>query len=211
MTYSLGDLIRLGGPIMWPILGCSVLAVAIIVERFLTLSRTRTQTARFLEDVAGAVKRNKVAEALALCERARGPVAAMVRNGLMKYGRPREEIRQAIEDAGRRETPNLERNLAALATIAQVAPLFGLLGTTIGLIRCFQILQAKTAAVQPVGLTDLGEGIWQALLTTAAGLAVAIPAFIAYNYFARRVQRTVSDMELASTELLGLLAGESSP
>lgn len=208
MTYSLADLVRLGGPIMWPLIACSALAAAIIVERFLALGRLQGRATRFLDEVTAAVKRNKVAEALDLCTRTPGPMAAMVRVGLMKYGRPREDIRQAIEDAGRRQVPHLERNLAALATIAHVAPLFGLLGTTVGLIRCFQILQAKTAALQPVGLTDLAEGIWPALLTTAGGLTIAIPALVAYNYFARRIQRLLIEMEAASGEVLNLLAGE---
>lgn len=208
MSYSIGELIRMGGPIMWPLIACSVLAAAIIVERFVALNRLQGTSTRFLDEVTSAVKRNKVAEALALCERTPGPMAAMVRLGLMKYGRPREEIRLAIEDAGRRHLPYLEQRLAALATIAHVAPLFGLLGTTLGLIRCFQILQAKTAALQPIGVADLAEGLWPALLTTAVGLIIAIPALVAYNYFSRRVQHTLTEMELASAEVLNLLAGE---
>lgn len=211
MTYSLGDLLVLGGPMMWPLLLCSVLAAAIIGDRCLSLARTQQHTRQLLSEVEGAVKRRKMGEALALCERARGPIAQIVRVALTKHGQPRDQIRQAIEDAGRREIPWLERHLAALGTIANVAPLLGLLGTTLGLVRCFHVMQVKAAALQPVGPADLAQGLWQALLTTSAGLAIAIPAIVTYNYFARRVQRTVWEMERAATDLLRLLGGEETP
>ncbi len=208
MTYSLLELMRLGGVMMWPLLLCSALAMAIIVERFLVLGRTRTRTTQFLDEVIAAVKRRKIAEALALCEHSKDPVAQMVRAGLQHHGQPREAIRQAVHDAGQRAVPQLERNLVALGTLAQVAPLFGLLGTALGLIRCFAVIQTKAAALQPVGPVDLAQGIWQALLTTTVGLAIAIPAIVAYNYFTRRVQRVVWDLEIATAELLDLLSGD---
>jgi len=210
VTYSLAELVMLGGPVMWPLLLCSALAVAIMVERFIVLRRTHAGAQRFLDEVTGAVRRNKIAEALAFCEQAHGPIAQMVRAGLLRHGRAREDIRQAIEDAGHRELPRLERNLVPLGTIAHVAPLLGLLGTTLGLIRCFAVVQSRAAALQPVGPGDLAHGVWQALLATTAGLMVAIPAAVAYNYFVRRVQRVVWDMEAATADLLSLLAGEGS-
>ena len=203
------DLMRLGGPVMWPLAACSLLASIIILERFITLGRTQLNSRQFLEDIAAALKRSRPAEALALCEQVSGPLTHMVRAGLMKHGRSREEIQHAIEDAGHRQLPQLERNLASLATLAHVAPLLGLLGTVLGLIRCFQIIQMKAAIFTPVSPADLAQGVWQALLTTAAGLIVAIPAMVAYNYFARRIQRTVWEMELAAGDCLNLLAGEA--
>lgn len=210
MTYSLLELLALGGPIMWPLAFCALATAAIIVERWAAFANTQLHNRRFLADVADAVKRHKVAEALALCERARGPVAQLVRVGLTQHGRERDQIRQSLDEAGHREIPALERNLSALATIAQIAPLFGLLGTTLGLIRCFQILQSKAAAGQPVGPADLAQGIWPALLTTMVGLAITIPAVVAYNYFARRAQRLVWDMRVTATQLLALMTGEES-
>ncbi len=134
----------------------------------------------------------------------------MVRAGLTHHGRSREEIHHAIEEASRREIPPLERHLASLSTLAQVAPLLGLLGTTLGLIRCFQIIQTKTVALQPIGPMDLAQGIWQALLTTVAGLTIAIPAIVAHNDFVRRLQRLTWEMEIAAMDVLRLLAGEES-
>lgn len=208
MTYTVADLIVLGGPMMWPLVVCSMLTVAIILERMFALHGTGVQAHRFLDDVRDAVKRRKVAEALAICDRTPSPLAAMVRMGLARHEQGRDAIRQAIEEAGAREIPRLERHLAALGTIAHVAPLFGLLGTTIGLMRCFHVMQVKAAALHPVGPADLTQGIWQALLTTTAGLAIAIPAVLAYNYFVRRVQQLVWDLQVAATDLLHWLAGE---
>lgn len=208
MTYSFLHLLMLGGPAMGPLVLCSIIAVAIIAERFVTLARAQMDTRRFLEEIAAIVKRNKVSEALTLCERTQGPIARLVRVGLLKQGRSREEIRQAIEEAGHREVPALECHLAALGTIAHIAPLLGLLGTTLGLIRCFHVIQAKALLAQPVGPGDVAQGIWQALLTTATGLLIAIPVIVAYNYFIRRVQYAVWEMETATHDVLGLLTGE---
>lgn len=208
MSYSLRDLVALGGPVMWLLLLCSVLAATLIAERFLIFSRLQLNTRRFLEEITDTLKRHKVAEALALCDRSRGPIAQLVRVGLLHHGRSRDEIRQAIEDAGHRALPPLERNLAPLGTLAHVAPLLGLLGTCLGLIRCFHTLQAKTSLLQPVGPGELAGGVWQALLTTTAGLGIAIPAIVAYNYFARRIQQVIWEMEIAAADLLQLLTGE---
>lgn len=208
MTYTLADLFILGGPMMWPLLLCSILTVAILLERGLALGRLGGSSRRFLDDVRDAVKRRKVAEALAVCDRTPGPLAAMVRAGLSRHDQGREAVREAIDEAGAREIPRLERHLAALGTIAHVAPLLGLLGTTVGLLRCFHVMQAKAATLQPVGPTDLSQGIWQALLTTTVGLAIAVPAITGYNYFTRKVHQLVWDFQVAATDLLRLLAGE---
>ena len=208
MSYSVADLIALGGPVMWLLLLCAIITVAIIVERGVALGRADAHAHRLLEEISDAVRRNKVAEALAMCDRTRGPIARLIRVGLLKSGRPRDDVRHAIEDASAREIPDLERHLAALGTMAQVAPLLGLLGTTLGLIRCFHVLQVKAASLQPVGPSDVAAGFWQALLTTTAGLAIAIPAVIAYNYFARRIQRFLWSLEVATTDLLARMSGE---
>lgn len=208
MSYTIIDLFARGGPMMWPLLICSILTVAILVERGLAFGRIGGSAARFLDEVRDAVRRRKIGEALAICDRTPGPLAAMVRAGLSRHEQGREAVRDAIEEAGAREIPRLERHVATLGTIAQIAPLFGLLGTTVGLLQCFHVTQARAAALQPVGPADLAQGIWQALLTTAAGLAIAIPAIVGYHYFARRVQQLVWDFRVAAADLLRLLAGE---
>jgi len=208
MTYTVAELFVLGGPMMWPLLVCSVLTIAIIVERLVTLRSIHLQADRFLDDVRDAVKRRKITEALAICDRTPSPLAVMVRAGLSRHEQGRDAVRQAIEDTGAREIPRLERYLAALGTIAHVAPLLGLLGTSLGLIRCFHALQLKTALLQPVGPADLAPGVWQALFTTTAGLAIAIPAVLAYQYFVRRVHEHVWELQRAAGDLLQWLAGD---
>lgn len=208
MTYTVADLFALGGPMMWPLLACSILTVAIILDRLVVLRGAGRQANHFLDDVRDAVKRRKVAEALAICDRTTSPLAAMVRMGLSRHEQGQEAVRHAIEEAGAREIPRLERHLTALGTIAHVAPLFGLLGTTLGLIRCFHVVQMKAVTLHPIGPGDLAQGLWQALLTTTTGLTIAIPAVLAYNYFTRRVQQQVWDLQSAATDLLQWLAGE---
>ena len=202
MTYTLADLLVLGGPMMWPLLLCSILTVAIILERAMALGAISRSAHRFLDEVRDAVKRRKVTEALAICDRTPSPLAAMVRAGLSRHEQGRDAVRDAIDEAGAREIPRLERHLAVLGTIAHIAPLLGLLGTTVGLLRCFHIMQAKAVTLQPVGPADLSQGIWQALLTTTTGLVIAIPAIMGYNYFTRRVQQLVWDLQVAATDLL---------
>ena len=208
MTYSLMELATLAGPMIWPLLACFILAVTITVERLVTLRAASRGARRFLDDISDAVRRNKIAEALGLCERHHGPLVEMVRGALAKHGAGREVMRQAIEDAGYKIIPKLEQHVPTLGTIASVAPLLGLLGTVLGLIRCFQAVQAKEAALQPVGPADLANGMWQALLTTAAGLAITVLAIVAYNHCARRAHLMVREMEGSATELLNLMMGE---
>ena len=202
MSYSLGELFMHGGLMMWPLLLCSIVVVAIIVERskfFASLSR---DTDQFLSEVHQALKRNRLQEALRLCDRSKGPMSRIVQAGLTHQGQAQEDIRQAVEEASVQELPQLERNLAPLATLAHTAPLLGLTGTVLGLIRCFHVMQVKAASLQPVGPGDLAQGVWEALIATLAGLMIAIPAIVAYNYFARRVQLTLWNMETAVGSLI---------
>ncbi|HTL70007.1 MAG TPA: MotA/TolQ/ExbB proton channel family protein [Candidatus Eisenbacteria bacterium] len=190
---------------MWPILLCSVIAFAIMIERLLKLKREQIDTKAFMEQISKSLKRNKIMEALDLCERTGGPIAAILKAGILKHDRPRNEVREAIEDASIHELPRLERNLPVLATIAHVAPLLGLLGTVTGLVSAFQVIETKASATSPVNPGDLAGGIWEALLTTVFGLCVAIPAYVAYNYLVSRVDGFVLDMERSATDLLNIL------
>lgn len=194
-----------GGPIMWPILLCSIVAFAIVLERLYHLYRAKIDTKKFMEEIVNALKRNRIIEAIQMCDNTPGPTAHILKAGIMKHDRPRQEIRESIEDAGLHEVPRLEKNLGVLATIAHVAPLLGLLGTVTGMVRCFQIIQQKSTSLHPVSPGDLAGGIWEALLTTVAGLVVAIPTFVAYNYLVSRVDGMVLDMERSATDLINLL------
>jgi biopolymer transport protein ExbB len=199
------EFMQKGGPIMWPILLCSVIAFAIVIERLINLKREQIDTKTFMEQISKSLKRNKIMEALDLCDRTGGPIANIMKAGTLKHDRPKNEIREAIEDASIHEVPRLERNLPVLATIAHVAPLLGLLGTVTGLVSAFQVIESKASALNPVNPGDLAGGIWQALLTTVLGLCVAIPTYVAYNYLVSRVDGFVLDMERSATDLMNIL------
>lgn len=194
-----------GGPVMWPILLCSIFALAIILEKVWHLHKIKIDTQEFLSNVLEKMKRHQVKEALEICDNTKSPISHILKAGILKYDRPRPQIKEAIEDASLYEIPRIERNLSMLATIAHISPLLGLLGTVTGMVRCFQTIQAKATAFHPVSPGDLAGGIWEALLTTVAGLIVAIPTFIAYNYLVNRINNFILEMEKASTELVNFL------
>jgi biopolymer transport protein ExbB len=202
---SIWQVFLAGGPVMWPILLCSIFALAIILEKFWYLHKVGIDTQEFLKKILDKMKRHDTKEALSICDNTKGPIANILKSGILKYDRPRPQIIEAIEDASLYEIPKIEKNLNALATIAHVSPLLGLLGTVTGMVRCFQTIQAKSTSFHPVAPGDLAGGIWEALLTTVAGLTVAIPTFIAYNYLVSRINHFILEMEKASTELVNFL------
>jgi biopolymer transport protein ExbB len=202
---NLWQIFLAGGPVMWPILICSIFALAIILEKIWHLHKIRIDTQEFLSSVLEKMKRHQVKEALEICDNTKSPISHILKAGILKYDRPRPQIKEAIEDASLYEIPRLEKNLSMLATIAHISPLLGLLGTVTGMVRCFQTIQAKATTFHPVSPGDLAGGIWEALLTTVAGLIVAIPTFIAYNYLVNRINNFILEMEKASTELINFL------
>ncbi len=202
---GLWQLFLAGGPIMWPILISSIFAFAIIVEKFWHLYKIRIDTQDFLSNILNKMKRHQVKEALHVCDTTKSPVSHILKAGILKYDRPRARIIEAIEDASLYEVPKLEKNLPMLATIGHIAPLLGLLGTVTGMVRCFQTVQSKSTSFNPISPGDLAGGIWEALLTTVAGLVVAIPAYVAYNYLVSHINSFVLEMEKASTELVNFL------
>jgi len=199
------DFIVKGGPVMMPIMLCSVIALAIVIERFYYLHKVRIDTGEFMDKISTTVKRNKIMEALDTCDSTHGPIAQIVKAGLLKHDRSRAEIKEAIEDAGLHEVPRLEKRMGMLSTIAHISPLLGLLGTVTGMVRCFQMIQVKSTSLHPISPGDLAGGIWEALITTVAGLVVGIPTLVAYNYLVSQVDDFVYDMEKSATELVNLL------
>jgi biopolymer transport protein ExbB len=191
-----------GGIFMWPILLTSIVSLTIVVERLFSLRRARIDTREFMDRMRLTLRQGKIQEAMQICDDSDGSIARIMKAGLLKHDRGRVEIREAIEDAGRLELPRLERYLPALATCANIAPLLGLLGTVQGLILCFSVIQHKEGAVIP---SDLAEGVGNALITTAAGLLVAIPALVVHNYFVTRVDNMVLELEINASELVELL------
>lgn len=201
-------LMERGGPLMWVIAGCSFMALAVFIERLIHLHRAGIDAQAFMRRIRTLLTQSKTAEAAALCESTPGPVASILHAGLRARGRSRGEIQQAVEDTGLHEVPRLEKNLPVLATVAHVCPLIGLLGTVTGMIKAFQQIQVHGGVVNP---GDLAGGIWEALLTTAAGLVVAIPSYVGYNYLVSRVNGVVHDMEVSATALIDILSGSKGP
>lgn len=199
------EIIQKGGPLMYPIILCSIIALAVIIERLYHLYHAQIDIDKFMENISNILKRNRIMEAIDLCEKTPGPIAHISKVGILKHDRSRQEIKEAMEDAGIYEVPRLEKNLGALSTIAHIAPLLGLLGTVTGMVRAFQVIQEKAGVAQPVSPGDLAGGIWEALLTTVAGLMVAIPTLVAYNYLVSRVKGFIIEMEISGTELVNLL------
>ena len=190
-----------GGPLMWLILFNAIVAMAVFFERFFHFHRAQIHTNDFIQGILNALKRGNVIEAIGTCDDTPGPVAQVVKAAVISHDRPRDEIRETVLDSARTEVTRLERNLPILVTIAQVAPLIGFLGTVTGMIKIFMVIE-KTQLASP---GQLAGGVWEALLTTAGGLIVAIPSYVAYNYLVSRVQNLVVDMEKAANEILTYL------
>lgn len=190
-----------GGPIMWPLLALSILGVTVIFWRWWALRQATAGVPAFLQELRGRLVARDVPAAIAVCERHGGPVASIVKAGLLRFGRPKDEIERSLQDASAHELSVLERGLPVLATVAMIAPLLGFLGTVTGMINSFEALAS-------VGLNNpaaVAKGISEALITTAAGLAIAIPVQMAYNYFVTRINSLVRNMESAAHVVLEAL------
>jgi biopolymer transport protein ExbB len=197
-----------GGPVLWLLLLVSAVGVAVFIERFLHCHRAQINSTEFLNGVRTVLKRNNVVEALSICDATPGPVARLVKVAILNRDQGRERVREALEEAGSAEVPRLEENLGLLATIAQLAPLIGLLGTVLGFMRTFYQMQ-DTGLTAPI--RTLSGGVWQAMVCAAAGLAVAIPAHAAYNYLVSRINSIVLDMERSATEIVQIVTEGAKP
>ncbi len=188
---------------VWLLFVVSAVGVVVFVERLLYYHRAQINSAEFLNGVRTVLKRDNVVEALSICDATPGPVARLVKSAILNRERGRDRIREGLEEAGLVEVPRLEQKLDLLATIAQITPVMGLLGSVMGFIRIFATMEREGPNV-PMNLVS--GGVWEALLSTAAGLAVAVPAYAGYNYLVSRVNAIVLDMEKASTEVLNYLS-----
>jgi biopolymer transport protein ExbB len=195
-----------GGPVMWPILLCSLVSLTLFFDRISYFSSISTDIYFLKSRIFELLKQNKVKDAVVLCEQNSSPVAKILKAGIVNYGSHRDQIKEAMQDASHFEIPLLERNLPMLSTLSHIVPLLGLLGTVTGMASSFYMIQVRSAAMNPVVPGDIAGGIWQALLTTVFGLIVAIPTVLAYNYCVSRVNVFVLDMERAATELIQLLS-----
>jgi biopolymer transport protein ExbB len=203
---SIWKLLQAGGPAMWPLVIVSIFSAAIIAERLWFLKQLRMDTGQFLGKILDKIKHHQIKEAVQLCDAGHNPLTNILKAAIVKYDRPRSQIKEAIEDAALYELPKLHRNLPALSTMANVAPLLGFLGTAMGLVRVFGIIRMHGANMMPVAVADIASGVMEALLATVAGLAVAIPVYISYNLLVSRVNAFILEMERASTELVNFLS-----
>jgi biopolymer transport protein ExbB len=185
------EIVRAGGPLMWPIIVCSVAAVAIILERLWTLQDKRVLPRELLQKVWQLVESNQINDKVIAALEQNSPLGRVLAAGLANRHRPREVMMERLEDTGRHVIYELERFISTLGTIASIAPLLGLLGTVTGIIRAFNAINQGAMGDARI----LSAGLGEALIATAAGLCVAIPALIGYRYLRGRVDRIVIEME----------------
>jgi len=204
----LPQLLKNGGPVLWLILLASAVALVVFIQRLLHCHREQINSIEFLNGVRNVLRRDNIVEAISICDATPGPVARMVKTAIINRDRGRERLLEVLEEAGLIEVPRLEERLNLLATIAQLAPLLGLFGTVLGFIQLFGDLQAAGLLAN---VKMLSGGIWQALICSACGLAVAIPAHAGYNYLVSRVNKIVLDMERAAAEIVSIVTENGSP
>ncbi len=191
-----------GGLLMYPILFCSVISVAVIVERLLQIRRASLDSDKFIRQIRTTLARGDLEGAVQRCEGHQGPFSAIILSGLSKVSRGEQEVRRAISDAGDVETERLEKHVPVLATIVGGAPLLGFLGTVLGMIEAFRQIERLGGNVDA---SVLAGGIWQALLTTAAGLSVAVFTFFAHNFIVGRIRNIIASMEQAGESVVEAL------
>lgn len=190
-----------GGPLLYPILLCSILALGIFLERLWVFTRVRRGAQKLTGDVERCLLKGEREEAIRLCNSSRNPIARILLTALKLAGSPRERIKQEVEEVGSLQTVVINRYLGLLSTIATISPLLGLLGTVIGMIQAFNAIM-----IQGVGTpATLGGGISQALITTAAGLSVAIPAILLHRYLTSRAGLLIAEIEEHSLHIVNLL------
>jgi biopolymer transport protein ExbB len=199
------ELISKSGWLVLPIILCSFFSLAIIIERLLFCLSIKSNSLLILSKILDLVRRNKITEAIDICEKNPFYATNILKSGLSHCQEAKDVIKEAMENTSLYEIPKLEKNLNFLSTIAHVSPLLGLLGTVVGLVKCFYIIEQKTVSMGLVNPSDLAGGIWEALLTTVGGLSVAIPSYIMYNYFVHKVNLVTLEAERAATELLEFL------
>ena len=202
MFAAVMDVLIKGGPVMVPLGLVSVLAVAISLERLWYFSRLRDRADHVMDQLRILLHEGRLLEAMQLIRRFNGPVSALLAEGLAAWDRPLDEVRTRIERVGQEEVRKMEARMAWLDAIVTGAPMLGLLGTVTGIIRSFRVL-ANMEGIDPSGLS---AGIAEALITTAAGLIIAVPVLFVYVYLSENIDRRVTELNRVSTEFLQLLA-----
>lgn len=205
-TLTLWELVSSGGiggaVIMIALLVLSVIAVYIIIERYLAIKKASKEDANFMNQIKDYILDGKIDAAKSICSSNQSPIAKMIEKGISRIGKPLQDIGTAVETTGKLELNKLEKNLSTLATISGAAPMIGFLGTVIGMILVFHEMASAGGGVD---LNTLSEGIFTAMMTTVAGLIVGIIAYIGYNTLVAKVEKIVFVMEARTTEFLDIL------
>lgn len=196
------DIVLRGGPVMIPLFVCSVIAVAVSIERLWYLLSNRTDAEDLMESIKLALGQGKMLEAMQLAKNSKGALAAVLAAGIAHCDQGSAAVKEHIQRMGRDEIFKMERRMIVLDSIITIAPLLGLLGTVTGIIRSFRVLAAMQGISQP---SVLSSGIAEALVTTATGLIIAIPTMAVYSYLQSVIDRRVAELNRHSTELTQLL------
>ena len=199
---SLLDVLILGGWVMIPLILLSILTIYLLIERLTTIRNASSNPDAITDRVRDYVRNGDVEGAITYCEKKDVPITRILKQGLERLGRPISEIQDAVQAAGKHETYELEKRTNLLASIAGIAPMLGFFGTVVGMIKAFQEIQNLQGNVNP---SVLAGGIWEALVTTAAGLLVGILALFSYNFLIGRIRRLTNDMERSATDFIDLL------
>ncbi len=199
------DFIIKGGVILWIIMGLSVIAVAIIIERLLYFRRIATDEEKLYSRVRDSIEKGHYDEALAICDQNLSPFSALMRAGIENRGKSEELQKEFLKDAAALESPRLERGISALGTISNIAPLLGLLGTVTGTMRAFGVLGQFGAVSDP---SALASGVSEALITTVGGIVTAVPCVIFYNYLVGRVNLIMIKLENQVNLLISMINPE---
>jgi biopolymer transport protein ExbB len=202
------EILQKGGLLMWIILLCSIVALGVFFERLIYLHRASIRVGELLGGISLLIRHGRMEEALGECSASSGPVARILQSALLRPKEERAVLQSITTDTALMEIPKLERNLPILAALAYITPLLGLLGTLMGLLDAFLVLSAHGGYATTA---ELSRSVYESLLNAVAGLAVAIPAFLAHSYLTSRVNDIIHDMERGGLEIVNLLTDHTSP
>ncbi|MBC8486216.1 MAG: MotA/TolQ/ExbB proton channel family protein [Bacteroidetes bacterium] len=202
ISMSLWELAMKGGWILAILAVFSIIAIYIFFERFIAINRGSREEKNFMNNIRDFIHNGRIDSAMVLCKNNNTPIARMIEKGLARIGKPLNDINTAIENVGKLEISRLEKNIAGLATISGAAPMLGFLGTVIGMIRAFYDM---SMAGNNIDISLLSTGIYQAMVTTVAGLIVGIIAYVCYNILVAKVEKLVFILEARSTEFMDVL------
>ncbi|MFA6949145.1 MAG: MotA/TolQ/ExbB proton channel family protein [Lentimicrobiaceae bacterium] len=202
IKLSIWELALKGGWIMIPIALMSVIAIYIFVERYIVINKASHEEHNFMNNIRDFIHSGRIDSALSLCKNNQTPIARMIEKGIIRIGKPLNDISTAIETVGKLEVAKLEKTMPTLATIAGAAPMLGFLGTVTGMVQAFYDM---AMAGNNIDIALLSNGIYEAMITTVAGLIVGIIAYICYNTLVAKVENVVFVLEARSTEFMDLL------